>query len=222
MYKGQIFPNNSVILYDYGSNISIQCVTNLRPCCTAREQGEWYEPDYLSERNVSLDRISRYDNGTVAMIPLSHHFGLHHCVLPNATNKEHHIYFGIYELFYPCKTITTAFKLEIYGYCMHAKLFSNADLNSYVPRIEQMVYNASSHTLTCISRGSPATIVIWRRNGVVINDDEDVYERTQVISHISRSEYKNQLTGDFNIAGITCQVSNTSQIYPIIGKLGTA
>ena len=120
---------------------------------------------------------------------------------------------------------TTAFKLEIYGYCMHAKLFSNADLNLYVPHIEQMVYNASSHTLTCISSGSPATIVIWRRNGVVINDDEDVYERTQVIPRTSQSEYKNQLTGDFNIAGITCQVSNTigsSQIYPIIGKLGTA
>ena len=89
-----------------------------------------------------------------------------------------------------------------------------------------MVYNVTSHTLTCISRGSPATTVIWRRNGVVINGGL-LYEKTQMIKlgrrdHYDRLQYQNQLIGDFSIAGITCQVSNTiasSQVYPVIGMI---
>ena len=83
-----------------------------------------------------------------------------------------------------------------------------------------MVYNATSHTLTCISAGSPATTVIWRRNGVVIDVDGDVYH----VERPSHNQYQNQLTltGASNIAGITYQISNTiglSLIYPIIGKM---
>ena len=88
-----------------------------------------------------------------------------------------------------------------------------------------MVYNASSHTLTCISTKSPATTVIWRKNGVVINTDGDVYEREQMLLFSSYSyEYHNQLIivdSSSSIAGVTCQISNTiglSQIYLIIGK----
>ena len=104
-------------------------------------------------------------------------------------------------------------------------IFSYTDLNYYVPRIERMVYNATSHTLTCISTRSPATTVIWRRNGVVINTDENVYEREQMLIFSSLFEYHNQLIiidSTLSIAGVTCQISNTlglSQIYPIIGKI---
>ena len=99
MYNGEVFPNNSAILYDFGSNISIHCVTNLRPCCTAPEQGEWYEHNEHDDRN-RLERISTYDNGTIAMVPFLYGVSffnvLHHCILPNATNTIQHIYFGIY------------------------------------------------------------------------------------------------------------------------------
>jgi hypothetical protein len=88
-----------------------------------------------------------------------------------------------------------------------------------------MIYNVTSHTLTCISTGSPATTVIWRRNGVIINTDGDVYEREQMLIIHYYFEYHNQLIiidSTLSIAGVTCQVSNTlglSQIYPIIGKM---
>ena len=78
------------------------------------------------------------------------------------------------------------------------------------------MYNASSQTLMCISRDNPATTVIWKRNGVVINDDG--YKKIQIIID---GKYQNQLIGIFDIAGVICQVSNSigsSQIYPIIGK----
>ena len=103
MYKGETLPNNSVILYDYGSNVSIHCVTDLRPCCTAPEQGEWYELRRGSHRKVSSERISRYDNGTIAMIPLMQNLGLHHCLLPNAANAQQYIYLGIYDVDFPCE-----------------------------------------------------------------------------------------------------------------------
>ncbi len=132
--------------------------------------------------------------------------GLRHCRLPNAANITQYIYVGIYY--------------------RTSDDFSYTDLNDYVPRIEQMVYNVTSHTLTCISRGSPATTVIWRRNGVVINTDEDMYyEREQMLIFDYDFLYHNQLIiigSTSSIAGVTCQISNTiglSLIYPIIGKI---
>ena len=113
--------------------------------------------------------------------------------------------------------------------CMFQKYYCNSQpLNTlkikltapnaiYLPHIEVMMYNASSQTLMCISRDTPATTVIWKRNGVVINDDG--YKKIQIIID---GKYQNQLIGNFDIAGITCQVSNSigsSQIYPIIGKV---
>ena len=89
-----------------------------------------------------------------------------------------------------------------------------------------MVYNTTSHTLTCISTRSPATTVIWRRNGAIISDG-DGYEREQVLIFPTHYhfEYHNQLIiikDTLNTAGVTCQISNTigsSQTYPIIGKI---
>ena len=103
MYKGEVFLNNSVILYDYDSNIGIHCVTNLRPCCTAPEKGEWYEHGEYHDRNVSSERISRYNTGTIAMVPLVYFAVsvIHQCILPNAANTKHHIYFGVYDLYNP-------------------------------------------------------------------------------------------------------------------------
>lgn len=94
-------------------------------------------------------------------------------------------------------------------------------MNAYVPKLQEMVYDASSHTLTCISRDSPPTNVIWKRNGVIFDDDGGPIQILSV-TDTYQIQYHSQLIGDFNIAGITCQVANTigsSQSYPIIGKV---
>ena len=95
MYEGEILPNNSVILYDVYSNVSIYCVTDLRPCCADSGQGEWYNEN---GRPISSERISRYNNGTITLhiISLSYSLGLHHCHLPNAANITQYIYVGFY------------------------------------------------------------------------------------------------------------------------------
>ena len=96
MYEGEILPNNSAIVYDADSNVSIYCVTDLRPCCADPEQGEWYYS--LKGGPIYSERISRYNNGTITLhiIPLSYSVGLHHCRLPNAANITQYIYVGFY------------------------------------------------------------------------------------------------------------------------------
>ena len=114
MYKGEVLPNNSVIVHDfaYGSNISVYCVTDLRPCCTAPGQGEWYDDGYFPPVNrgpISSERISRYNNGTIVlhMGPSWHSTGLHLCRLPNAaSNTIQYICVGIYYQHYLCKRHT--------------------------------------------------------------------------------------------------------------------
>ena len=78
-------------------------MTDLRPCCTAPEKGEWYEHGEYHDRNVSSERISRYNNGTIAMVPLVYFAVsvIHQCILPNAANTKQHIYFGVYDLYNP-------------------------------------------------------------------------------------------------------------------------
>ena len=111
MYKGEVLPNNGVALHDfvYGSNVSIYCVTDLRPCCTDPYawQGEWYHIrrndryfGYIRTwRTIPSERISRYDNGTIALHigPSWDNTGLYLCSLPNAANIAQYIYVGIYD-----------------------------------------------------------------------------------------------------------------------------
>ena len=96
MYEGEVLPNNSAIVYDVDSNVSVYCVTDLRPCCGDSGQGEWHYS--LNGGPVSSERISRYNNGTIILhiIPLSYSIGLHHCCLPNAANVTQYIYVGLY------------------------------------------------------------------------------------------------------------------------------
>ena len=95
MYEGEILPNNSAILYDIDSNISIYCITDLRPCCADSGQGEWH---YSLNGPISSERISRYNNGTIILhiIHLPYSAGLHHCRLTNAANTTQYIYIGLY------------------------------------------------------------------------------------------------------------------------------
>ena len=101
MYEGEVLPNNSVILYDVDSNVSVFCVTDLRPCCADPGLGEWYDEYYHYSLNggpISSERISRNNNSTITLhiIPLSDSVGLHHCRLPNAANITQYIYVGLY------------------------------------------------------------------------------------------------------------------------------
>ena len=74
--------------------------------------------------------------------------------------------------------------------------------------------SASSSTLTCTSTGSPATTVLWTRNGQPVSIDETTYKLTQTVTDRAASTYENVLTinqplNNIHGSNFTCTVSNT-------------
>ena len=77
-----------------------------------------------------------------------------------------------------------------------------------------MDYNEDNQTLTCISSRSPATVVSWINDGVIINESSTHYTLTQTLTDRASSTYTNVLTmNEIAIGGDvtgtwTCTVSN--------------
>ena len=69
-------------------------------------------------------------------------------------------------------------------------------LSSAPPRIAALIYQQTSYssfTLTCISTGSPATTVTWRRNGQLLIIDGNTFEMTQIVINRAASTCENVL-----------------------------
>ena len=64
--------------------------------------------------------------------------------------------------------------------------------------------------LTCITTGSPATTVTWRRDGHPLAIDGHTYHMVQTVTHRASSTYENVLTVSPPALGstFTCAVSN--------------
>ena len=63
------------------------------------------------------------------------------------------------------------------------------------PSITNLTYNDQSRTLTCASTGGPATIVTWRRDGVVITLNT-TYQQTKSLVDPVTGTYQTVLTID--------------------------
>ena len=80
------------------------------------------------------------------------------------------------------------------------------------------VNGSMSPDVTCVSTGSPATNVTWRRNGQPLTIDGSRYQLTQTVTNRSLSTYENVLTiSDIDRCSYTCTVTNAlgnnSQTY---------
>ena len=94
------------------------------------------------------------------------------------------------------------------------------------PTITELTYQEINNTLTCVSTGSPATIVTWIKDGLTINDAND-YTSTQTITDRANSTYSNVLTVNEEIPGsvsgvYNCTVSNVlgfdSRVVVVVGE----
>ena len=86
------------------------------------------------------------------------------------------------------------------------------------PNITSVTHEAETSHLTCVSTGSPATNVTWRRNGQPLTIDGSLYQLTQTVTNRSLSTYENVLTiSDIDRCSYTCTVTNAlgndSQTY---------
>ena len=70
-------------------------------------------------------------------------------------------------------------------------------------------------TLTCVSKGGPATLVVWRRDGKEITDNS-TYSISQIIVDTSRNVvYNNTLRVRGREGGVyRCTVSNSQSLSP--------
>ena len=98
------------------------------------------------------------------------------------------------------------------------------------PTISSLTYQEESHTLTCVSTGSPATIVSWMRDGRPLIIDGSTYHLTQSITDRSSSTYSNVLTvsetapsgaGTTYICNVTNDLGSDSRNFTAVGELYT-
>ena len=80
------------------------------------------------------------------------------------------------------------------------------------PTISNLTYSEEARTLTCVSTGSPATVVSWLKDGSLLPTHSSFYHFTQTVTGRASSTYSNVLNisrEDTNFIGsYTCNVSN--------------
>ncbi len=73
--------------------------------------------------------------------------------------------------------------------------------------------SADRFTLICTSTTSPATTVVWTKDGTTLSFDGTPYQHSQVVTNRQSSTYKNILTSSVHPASVvgyyTCTVSNS-------------
>lgn len=80
-----------------------------------------------------------------------------------------------------------------------------------IQSLEESSNSASVFTLKCTSTGSPATTVIWRKDGTVLTESS-IYHMTQTLHNGFAATYMNYLevnAGPYAVVGnYSCTVSN--------------
>ena len=82
-----------------------------------------------------------------------------------------------------------------------------------LPTIVDMEYDEESRSVRCISTGSPATVVSWMKDGVIIDESSTDYTLTQTITNRATSTYNNIVTVNEGAPGgvagtYNCTVTN--------------
>ena len=81
------------------------------------------------------------------------------------------------------------------------------------PTISSLTYQGDSQTLTCVSTGSPPTVVEWMKNGQPLTINGSLHSLSQTVTDRAASTYDNTLTVSETVPGgmagtYTCNVSN--------------
>ena len=87
-----------------------------------------------------------------------------------------------------------------------------------LPTIVDMEYDEESRSVRCISTGSPATVVTWMKDGVIIDESSTDYTLTQTITDRATSTYTNIVTVNVGAPGGVAGIYNCT----VTNELGTA
>ena len=87
-----------------------------------------------------------------------------------------------------------------------------------LPTIMDMEYDEDSRSVRCISTGSPATVVTWMKDGVIIDESSTDYSLTQTVTNRATSTYNNIVTVNEGAPGGVAGIYNCT----VTNELGTA
>ena len=91
-----------------------------------------------------------------------------------------------------------------------------------------MEYDEDSRSVRCISTGSPATVVSWMKDGVIIDESSTDYTLTQTITNRATSTYNNIVTVNEGAPGgvagtyictVTNELGSHSDLRVAVGEL---
>ncbi len=133
--------------------------------------------------------------------------GIYTCRIQDSRGIYLDVSVGIYPDGFNCKHCAALIATSL---CMSlCNLFSSA--TPVVTSLQQTA-STSQFTLTCTSTTSPATTVVWTKDGTDLTMDGAPYQHSQVVTDRSSSTYKNILTSaedpDSGFGNYTCTVSN--------------
>ena len=211
--------NNSILFHGSigkGQDDSLRCVTDNSECCTNGE-GNWYDErgdevhegsdgdsDLYVTRGQGVVYLNRRGWGSV---------GLWRCDVPDSNGVQQSLYTYL-------GTAGTGIHLHSLVSCcplLHktGALFNPPNL--YFTLDSEVSEDPPQFTLTCVSKGGPATRVVWRRDGKEITENS-TYSTSQIIVNASSIPvYNNTLKVRGREGGVyKCTVSNSQSLSSII------
>ena len=138
-------------------------------------------------------------------------YGVKYCTVSNS-NVQCHPYlvsFLFISSLYPSLFNSKIFK-KFFSIIIHTRTHPPLAVS---PIISSLTYQEASRTLTCVSTGSPPTVVEWMKNGQPLTINGFLYSLSQTVTDRTASTYNNTLsvseTAPGGVAGTyTCTVSN--------------
>ena len=191
-FRGDVLVNNSFIHrgnIGEGLSDSLHCVTDNSDCCS-NEEGNWYdetggEVQYRSDGDSTL-YFTREDGVVYLNRRTGGSSGMWRCDIPDSNGVQQSIYIylgtpitGVWL----CLWCSLSYSVGIFNRKSVISIHLESEANEDPPEF----------TLTCQSRGGPATEVEWRRNGVRVEEDSN-HMTSQIIVDTSRNTvYNNTL-----------------------------
>ena len=206
-FGGNNILNNSILFHGAigeGQDDSLRCVANNSECCS-NGQDNWYNESGDEVHQGSDGNSDLYVTRGQGVVYLNHRtggsIGLWRCDVPdsNGVQQSLYIYLGTPEtgihysflshvvLFLKCTRIGALFNPP--------RLYFSLD--------SEVSEDSPEFTLTCVSKGGPATMVVWIRDGKEITENS-TYSSSQIIVDTSSITVYNNSQGKRRSVQVYC------------------
>ena len=226
-FRGDVLVNNSFIVRGAPANIreghndSLHCVTDNSDCCT-NGQGNWYDETGGEVQQGSDGDSNLYVTRGDGVVYLNRRrrgsTGMWRCDIPDSNGVQQSIYIYL-------GTPTSGIHCICNLYFLNLKTGQLKSAVIYFTLDSEANEDPPEFTLTCQSKGGPATEVVWMRNGVRVEEDSN-HTTSQIIMDTSgNTVYNNTLRVRGRVTEqwtFNCNVSNNHPDFMLAKTNATA